>query len=117
MVVDYLLFRHEVPLGDEIVGDPAFQASFTRDKRTATNGGSLKDLRLKGRLFEHRCSYMIYSPTFTALPPMLKRSVYRRLNQILGAADPVAGFEYLEAEERVRILQILRETLPDFPAS
>ena len=77
---------------------------------------SLKDLRLDGRIFENRCSYMIYSPTFDHLPPMLKGAIYRRIHEILTAKKPVEGFDHLEKDEKRRILEILHETKTDLPA-
>ncbi len=117
MVVDYLLFREEVELGEGIACDEEFRRAFTADKRADKNGRSLKDLRLDGRIFEHRCSYMIYSPSFNHLSLMMKRAVYARLHEILTAEQPVQGFEYLGEEERRRIVEILRQTKPDLPAA
>ena len=62
MVVEYLLFKDEVDLGTGIECDPGFRRAFSAGKLTDRDGRSLKDLRLNGRIFEHRCSYMIYSP-------------------------------------------------------
>jgi hypothetical protein len=115
MVVDYLLFREETPLPSKVTGNPAFQRAFTTNKRSAKSGRSLKDFDLNERIFKHRCSYMIYSPSFDGLPPMLKKAVYERLHQILATEERVEGFEYLEAEEKRHILEILRETKDGFP--
>jgi DNA-directed RNA polymerase subunit H (RpoH/RPB5) len=47
---------------------------------------------------------------------MLKGAIYRRLHEILTAKTPVKGFEYLEQEEKRRILEILHDTKGDLPA-
>lgn len=117
MVVEYLLFREEVPLDPGVTAHPDFQRAFTADRRACQNGHSLKDLRLDGRIFENRCSYMIYSPSFENLPPMLKGAIYDRLHEILTADEPVEKFEHFDANERQRIYQILKETKSDLPAS
>ena len=114
-VIDYMLFREEIAL-PEVSCDANFRRAFTANKRTDKGGYSLKDLRLDGRIFEHRCSFMIYSPSFEHMPPMLRGAIYDRLHQILTAQAPVKGFEHLGAEERTRIFEILRETKKDLPA-
>ncbi|MFP6878288.1 MAG: hypothetical protein VCA37_15775 [Roseibacillus sp.] len=114
-VIDYMLFREEIAL-PKVSCDANFRRAFTANKRTDKGGNSLKDLRLDGRIFEHRCSFMIYSPSFEHMPPMLRGAIYDRLHQILTAQAPVKGFEHLGAEERTRIVEILRETKKDLPA-
>jgi hypothetical protein len=77
-------------------------------------GRSLKDFSLKGRLFENRCSYLIYSESFLALPPQLKRRVYARLGEVLTTSEPESRYAHLEEKERGHIVRILRETHPEF---
>jgi hypothetical protein len=72
---------------------------------------TLRDLDLHTRLLRHRCSYMVYSPTFTGLPPSLRRRVDRALDRALDVAMPEPVFAYLPAEEKSAIRTILRETL------
>ena len=114
-VVDYLLFREETPI-PEVSCDPGFRRAFNANRITDSRNRSLKDLRLKGRIFENRCSYMIYSPTFEQFPPMLKGAIYERIHEILTAPGPIEGFEYLGKAEKRRILEILHETKDDLPA-
>lgn len=117
IVTRYLLFANEAPLpAGGIVGDAAYRKDFRRNSRFAADGRSLKDFDLRTRLFKHRCSYMIYSPVFTGLPPDLKRRVYWELKTALDAERPAADFAYLPADEKTAIRQILRETLSDLPA-
>jgi hypothetical protein len=92
-------------------GDAAFKADFLAARRVASNGGSLRDLDLHTRLLRHRCSYMVYSPTFTGLPTSLRRRVDRALDRALDVAMPEPDFAYLPAEEKSAIRTILRETL------
>ncbi len=117
IVVRYLLFVDEVPLpGGGIEPDPEFEREFLSDRRRAKDGRSLKDLQLRTRLFQHRCSYMIYSPVFTGLPGALKARIHERLGHALreGARDGDAS--HLPAAERTAIRRILQATLPDLPA-
>ncbi len=114
-IVRYLLFADEVPLpADGLEGDPAFKADFLRTRREA-GGRSLKDFELKTRVFENRCSYMIYSPVFAGLPPVVKDLVNRRLGEALGpwSGEGIDPFAYLPMDERRRVRGILQATLPD----
>jgi len=113
-VVDYLLFRDETPI-PKVSCDPAFRRAFSANRIADRRKRSLKDLRLDGRIFENRCSYMIYSPTFNQFPPMLKGAIYARIHEILTSPKPVEGFDYLGKEEKRRILEILDETKEDLP--
>ena len=114
-VIDYLLFREESTI-PRVSCDQSFRRAFTANRLPDQKKRSLKDLRLDGRIFENRCSYMIYSPTFEHLPPMLKGAIYRRIHEILTAKKPVEGFEHLEKDEKRRILEILHATKDDLPA-
>jgi len=46
---------------------------------------------------------------------MLKGAIYARIHEILTAPQPVEGFDYLENDEKRRILEILHETKDDLP--
>lgn len=113
-IIDDLLFHKEAALPDGLEGSPAFQHAFQKNARRSADGHSLKDFSLKGQLFQNRCSYLIYSDSFLALPPQLTKRVYARLEQILKASAPEPRYSYLGSDERVRITEILRETHPEF---
>ena len=113
-VIDYMLFCEEVAI-PKVSCDPAFRRAFTSTRLPDRERRSLKDLRLDGRIFENRCSYMIYSPTFEHLPPMMKGAIYRRLHEILTSKDPIEGFQHLQQDEKRRILEILHDTKKDLP--
>jgi len=113
-VVRYLLFADEVPLPDgSVVGDKEFQHAFAANRRPGASGAALKDFDLGTRLFRYRCSYMIYTPSFTGLPPELKAEIVRQVRLSLSDAAP-STYAYLEAEEKRVIRGILEETVPDF---
>jgi hypothetical protein len=118
-LVRYILFADEVPLpASGVVGDSEFKKDFAASAQLTASGASLRDLDLRTRLMRHRCSYMIYSPAFAGLPPLLKAQVFHHLQAALGENGPSSDeFAYLPAEEKSAILGILRETLPDFPKS
>jgi hypothetical protein len=65
-------------------------------------------------MFKHRCSYMIYTPQWQRLPSILKDRVYAGMKAALSGKS--RDYAYLTAPERLAIVSILRETLPDLPA-
>jgi hypothetical protein len=113
-LVDDLLFKDEAELPPGIKGSPAFQHAFLQKAIRARDGSSLKDLDLEKHLFRNRCSYLIYSEAFIALPQPLKNRVFTRLNRALSETAPDPRYEYLGDSERARIRSILRETHPEF---
>ena len=77
-------------------------------------GRSLRDLDLNRRLFRYPLSFLIYSDSFTALPPVLKESVYRRIGQVLDGDPGTEDFDHLTEEDRTAVKGILSETVPEF---
>jgi len=116
VVARYLLFADEVPLPPGgVEGDAAYKADFLSTRRATPDGVSLKDFDLQTRLFKHRCSYMIYSPVFTALPVPMKERIYRALASALNMAKSDKDYDYLPRAEKEAIRRILAATLPGFP--
>lgn len=116
-LVELLLYAGEYQLQKGgVVGGVAFQKAFQRNRKMSSQGASLKDFDLRSRLFKHRCSYMIHSASFTALPALLKARIYARLNEILSGDPEDDSYGYLEREERLSIRQILMDTEPDIRA-
>ena len=112
----YLLFADEVPLpGGGVAGDAEFKRDFTSVRRLGPGGASLKDFELRTRLFQHRCSYMIYGLAFQGLPPEMKQRVFTRLAQALDTAKPDKEYAYLPAAEKQSLRGILKATLPELP--
>ena len=111
-VVDRLLFRAAAPLPPGVIGAPAYRAAFTAAAPRSQSGASLRDLQLTDRLFAQRCSYLIYSESFHALPDLLRHRILDRLGTALLARDPADRYAYLPTEEKKRIHAILLETHP-----
>lgn len=109
-LVRYVLFQKEasLPKGG-VTPDPLFVRDFLDRRVAGDSKASLRDLELKERLFRHRCSYMIYTPGFQALQPVMKDFVLRALEHALAESGP-EEFNYLPASEKRAILAILRET-------
>lgn len=117
-IVETLLFCDEAPLPEGgLQGAGDFQKAFAARRQPDTRDRSLRDFDLQTRLFTYRCSYMIHSEAFQALPRELKTRVFRRLHEILVAPTPPRRFAHLPAPERTAIREILLATLPDFAAT
>jgi hypothetical protein len=58
---------------------------------------------------------MIYSDAFEALPAAVKQAVYHRMIEVLSGDDTRAAYRRIAADDRRDVLEILRETKPDFP--
>jgi hypothetical protein len=114
--VDYLLFVDEAPLAG-VKGSSGFAESFSARGPRDSKGRSLRDLDLERRLFKHPCSYMIYSEAFEQLPAAARRAIYLRMWDVLSGAARGPKYARLSASDRDRIIEILRETKKDLPAS
>ncbi len=115
LLTRYILFADEAELpkgGFE--GDSAFKSDFLKQGKNGKSGMSLRELDLRTRIFKYRCSYMIQSAVFRALPTEMKGRVFRRLRRALGGDD--RNFSYLKPEERAAILDILKSSVPGFAA-
>lgn len=112
-VVDCLLFKDEATLPDGIKGDDDFQRAFKANAKSVSGAGSLKDFSLNEHLFKNRCSYLIYSDVFLALPKLLKERIYANLDKALRSKTPDERYSYLTGDERKRIVTILAATHPE----
>ncbi|MCA9167267.1 MAG: hypothetical protein KDB23_06345 [Planctomycetales bacterium] len=112
-LLEYLLFRDEFALTAKINPSSDFAAQFQQLGPRDSKGRSLRDLDLETRLFRYPCSYLIYSPSFAALPPSMKQYVSQRLGEILTGQDTSGKFTHLSPDDRQNILEILRETCPE----
>jgi hypothetical protein len=116
-LVKQMLYCGEHPLQDDgVEGSAAFQEAFRRNRLENADKRSLKDFQLLTRLFKYRCSYMIHSRSFDALPAPVKNEFYAQLHQVLRGHDGEDGiFAYLSTSEREHIRSILLATKKDLP--
>ncbi|HUE73112.1 MAG TPA: hypothetical protein VMP01_19665 [Pirellulaceae bacterium] len=114
-LVEYMLFSGEVPLTGKITGTSKFADEFAQRGERDKQGRSLRDFDLEKRIFKYPCSYLIYSGSFAALPKEAKDYVLKRLYEVLTGQDQSKPFAHLSAADRLAILEILRDTLPDLP--
>jgi hypothetical protein len=85
-VAEYLALVGEAKLSAPVRGSADFPMTFAAAGPRDRKGRSLRDLDLQTRLFKYRCSYMIYSPAFDALPSTAKLAVLARMRELI--ADP-----------------------------
>jgi hypothetical protein len=97
-LVDYFTFADEAPLPSPVEGSSAFAARFAAAGRRDARGRSLRDFDLTRRLFRYRCSYMVDSAAFDALPDRAKRAVAAQMASVLRERDP-AALEILESTQ------------------
>jgi hypothetical protein len=116
-VLDHLLFRGAAPIPDNIGGSEAFRRVFAARAHRSKEGDSLRDFSPHGRLFANRCSFLIHSDSFAALPSPIKETVLRRLGAVLRGEDASGRYAYLGSEERGRIREVLTDTMPEARAA
>jgi hypothetical protein len=117
VLVDALLFVDEAPIPEGLAGSADFQKAFTARGPANASGQSLRAFDLHTRLFRYRCSFMIYSDAFDALPSPVLEAVYRRLWSVLSGHEKDPRYASLTRADRTAIVAILRETkkgLPDY---
>jgi hypothetical protein len=88
--VDYLLFVDEITLPSPVRGVSRFSQTFSAAGPRDGAGRSLRDLDLQTRVFKYRCSYMIYSPAFDALPEPARAAVFGRMRERVTDPDTIA---------------------------
>jgi hypothetical protein len=87
--VDYLVFADEARLAAPVKGVSDFSRTFAATGPRDRKGRSLRELDLQTRLFKYRCSYMIYSPAFDALPSEARAAIYARMRAIITDRDTI----------------------------
>ena len=116
-VLDALLCRDEAAWPDGgLQGDGVFASAYAKARKPDAKGRSLRDLDLRFRLFRYRCSPLIYSQSFAALPKELRDIILLRLSAGLRAFPPSPSFGHLADDERVAIHEILTQTMAGLPA-
>ena len=86
---DYFLFTGEPVLSSPAQPGSAFAKTFASTGPRDRKGRSLRELDLQTRLFKYRCSYMIYSPAFDALPPAAKVALLSRMRAAITDRDTI----------------------------
>jgi hypothetical protein len=116
-LVRALLFVGEAPLEGPVKGTSSFVGDFESSGVRDGRGRSLRELELETRLFRYPLSFMVGSDAFLALPRVAKDTAYRRIREVLGGEDRSEPFRHLDDSLRQALLEILRETHPEFAVS
>jgi hypothetical protein len=109
---DYLLFVDEAPIPGKVAGSSGFATAFAARGPKDSQGRSLRDLKLDGRLMQYPLSYMIYTPMFDALSDAARNRVRARLAAVLTGKDTQPKYAHLTPALRAAILEIVQETKP-----
>jgi hypothetical protein len=115
-LLKYLLCSGEAKLTEKVQGTTSFAADFVKQGPRDRQGRSLRDLDLEQRLFKYPCSYLIYSDAFNGMAASVKEYVLKRLHEVLTGRDYSRDYDHLTDADRLALLEILRDTLPDLPA-
>ncbi len=114
-LVDYLTFAQEVPLPAPVAGVSTFAATFAARGPRDPAGRSLRDFDLRTRLFRYPVSYLIHSPSFAALPGVVRDEVLRRVyDRLTRAGDQRPGAA--PAADRRTAVAIIAALVPRLPA-
>jgi len=89
----FLLFADEPKLESPLRGLSGFAESFAAR-------GPLRQFDLNTRMMKYRCSYMIYSEAFDALPDDLRTAISRHIAETLQADGETATLEILRATKQ-----------------
>ena len=111
-----MLFVRETHVKGPFEGTSGFAEEFQDRGPYDSQGRSLREMDLDGRLFRYPLSYLIYTESFNRLPQIVKDYVYTRLSEVLEGEDTSKEFAHLSADDRKAILEILEDTKPDFSA-
>lgn len=111
-LVRYLLFVDAPALESPILGSSSFETEFSRQGTRDRKGRSLRQFDLETRLFRYRCSYLIESRAFAALPEASRRRISRRLSEVLQSPTPESPYDRIPRAERQTVVEILKEIRP-----
>ena len=109
-----ILFADEVDLEGPVTGTSEFTREFPRVGPLDQAGRGLREFDLTTRLFRYPVSYLIYTPSFDALPRFARDYVYDGILEALTLDRLPDAFAHLRASDRTAILEIVSQTKPDF---
>lgn len=111
-----MLFVDEARLEHPVRGTSSFAEDFEARGPRDASGRSLRELDLETRLFRHPLSYLIYTPSFDALPAFARAYVYDGILEALTTDALPDAFRHLADVDRGAVLALLEATKPEFAA-
>ncbi len=112
----YMLFTDEALLEEPVNRTSGFAEAFEAQGRRIRKAARCMSWTCRPGCCGIRCSYLIDSEAFEALPDVAKHMVYQRLWEVLSGKDESDVFATLSAAEPQAILAILRDTKTDLPS-
>ncbi len=112
-----MIFSQETALTNPVAGVSGFSDWFEQQGPRDKKKRSLRDFDLHDRLFKYRCSYLIYSEAFNALPASVKEQVYRKIWEALDDKSTYPEMAKISTEIRRATREILIQTKEDFVES
>ena len=109
-----MLFGDAVPYTDTIRGTSGFDVWFQKQGPTDPQGRSLRQLDLKTRLLRYPLSYLVYTPSFDALPDYARDYLYGRFAAVLQGREHSDSYPTISDSARQDTLAILSATKPSF---
>lgn len=109
-----MLFGDAAPYTDTIRGNSGFDAWFQKQGPRDPQGRSLRELDLHTRLLRYPLSYLVYSPSFDALPDYARDYLYGRFAAVLQGRDSSAAYAFMSDTAKRDTLEILAATKPSF---
>lgn len=119
-LLSYILFKDEPPFPkNEIDKKSEYLNDFLKGNNSLKIEHSLRKLNLQTRLFEDRCSYMLFSNSFKGLPAQIKNYLISKLYFILTSKpeEVPKEFSYLGVAEKERIHKTLSNSLQEYPGN
>lgn len=111
-LVKGLLFAEEFPLESSISEGSDFYKRFSSRGPVDSKGRSLYELDCQTRLFKYRCSYLLLSEQFDALPKPVMEHVQNKMSDILrGRCEAPEGMLWDDAS-RQATLEIIQAVKP-----
>jgi hypothetical protein len=116
-LVSTMLFVGATRFTSPISGNSGFTKRFESRGPRDAKGRSLRDLDLKSRLFKYPVSYLIYTPSFDALPDYVRGYIYGRLADYLTGRDESAGRIETDPADVGETAQAAGDTAPPISAA
>ncbi len=113
-VLKHLLMCDEFTLTDPVAGSSQFAKEFEAVGQKDSRGRSLRDFDLQTRVFRYPCSYLIHSDAFDGLPDLVRTKILEKLVNVLTRKYAGEEYQHLSPSMRQNILEILRDTKPEF---
>jgi len=113
-LIKYLFFSKEAELPKVQLRRSQFAKKFQSNRPSDTQGKSLYDLRMNGRMFEFPLSYIVYSRAFNELPELATEYLWQEIERILKSSPNTNGYEHLSQDDKRNIEAILSATHPRY---